>query len=97
MLDYFVIGAAHADADASQLLWNQCCGNLAIRLASDLVPVVRLLTGWWAEPIRSGTRMKQGHPVVNRLRRSRMYQDSVKATSSSIVNVLWVSNLAAAS
>ena len=56
MLDYFVIGAAHADANASQLLWNQRSGNLAIRLASDLVPVIRLLTGWWGEPIRPGTR-----------------------------------------
>jgi hypothetical protein len=42
-----------------------------MRLASDLVPVVRLLTGWWAEPIRSGDPDEQAHPVVNRMPKGR--------------------------
>jgi hypothetical protein len=54
-----VTGTAHADVNASLHLWNQCSGNLAIRLASDLLPVVRLLTGWWQSRIVPGTRMNK--------------------------------------
>src|SRR5450432_2911935 len=66
-LDYSVLGAEYADANAEQFLWNQCNGNLEIRMLPrkrDSAPLVRLLTGRCpGRSVRGPGRT--GHPVIN--------------------------------